>query len=388
MTSNIPADGLLDWLKELRGLCNSVESPTSSLQSDSTIFSQLLNSTPSHAHLIVSEVAEFFYFELTDADLRDKRLSRAEKQYNELRERFASAIPSFQQTVLEGKPATKRQLEEQVVDVEINIKPPVEESHEEGSKKRIKRKPFHVSLDAMLLTTTFPEVPESDKMIFVDNLPIDITEMELKDLYSRCGPIRFLSIFNQRLDLDPGPLTPSALQQRRRSARMSHVASPSYKWDRPKTPVYALISFATDQGFQAAIDSSLRLFGMVVRKHAMRSIRASDRTKLYIENLPGGLHTLDLEYQMARFLKEQDIYVCLDLGQNQRAEPTSCEIAFPSFETAFFCFDKVNESVKDIVTSIEKKNEDEEVALKEATVNWIRTPPDAVKYWTRQIGFE
>merc|ERR1712238_141647 len=44
----------------------------------------------------------------------------------------------------------------------------------------------------------FPIEPPQDKLILIDNLPIDITKEQLEAVYSRCGAIDTIEIFNAR----------------------------------------------------------------------------------------------------------------------------------------------------------------------------------------------
>jgi hypothetical protein len=401
-------------------------------------------STRTHIHLVISEMSAFFYVDLASSGVHTKaskaQLQGATKQWDKLRQRFALTLPAFHQIVVEGKKLTKKQQEEDAigeVDLQLhkqeNVKPVAAAAVTEPDtrsraqiglqvKKNMKKGPkirkYHVNLDAMLLTDNTPRVPHADRMVFLDNLPIDITEMELFDLYSRCGPIQSIAIHNQRPDLDPGALSMKQIKDRKRRLRTNRrVIINRSAWARPKTPLYALVTFATDEGFNVACGPPLRLFGMVVRKHAIRSIRAMDMNKLYIEYLPPGIHSADLEYQLAKLLRDRNIYVCLDLGQHTRREPTSCEITFPSFEVAYSSYDTVLKSIgvfeetegeweeDDISEEVEPEDETDEAEKDETSkevdseddetdktrrmaVSWLQTPHDAVAYWTREVGFE
>lgn len=207
--------------------------------------------------------------------------------------------------------------------------------------------------------------------------------MELFEIYTPCGPIQSISIFNQRHDLDPGKLSAVQLQERRKKMRKNRISPVTNRkgWQRRKTPLYAYITFATVEGAQKALMPELQLLGMIFRKHDMRSLQVSALKKLYVENLPKGLHSSDLEYQLATSLKEHDMYLSLRLGQHKKTEPTSCEIFFPSFDVAFLSYDKVNESIASLCEHYESENCD-------TVINWIPTPIDAMKHWTREIGFD
>jgi hypothetical protein len=383
LADTLPSESFDEWMDAMK---TSIESGTlrTSLSGSKFLMKHVYHCTTSHVHLVSAQIAEFFYLEISQAGQQsDKRELQAIQQWELVRETFAQTLPAFQRALVEQKAPTKKQVEEEAIDVTIKMKAPVKPNE----NKVVKRRSYHIQLDAMMLTDTMPVVPRSDKMVFIDNLPIDIAEMELFDLYSRCGPIQSVSIFNQRLDLDPGPLNGKQVQARKDKHRMNRTGTDSKKWKSPKTPLYGLITFSTQEGFDAASDSPLRLFGMVVRKHAIRSVRAADLTTLYVDYLPRGLHSADLEYQLAKVLKEQGIYVCLDLGQHTKSEPTSCEIRFPSFEAAYSSYDIVRESVELLSTSLKEFEITEEEKSSEA-VNWLRTPPNAMKYWTRQMGFD
>lgn len=228
----------------------------------------------------------------------------------------------------------------------------------------------------------------SDTTLFIDNLPIDITEDEVMELYSRCGPLDSVEIFNQRPDLDPGPLSPTKLAkmaQRKRKQRARFRVQHQGSWAKPRTPVYAMLTFGNEESMLSASKDSLRIFGVIVKGHSVRSIRAKDLTRLYIENIGppasgSGLFrsAMDIEFSLSRLLNP-DLYVSLDItsGTHQkscRVVPGSCEIMFPSFEVAYDAFSKLREGL-DMVT------EDEE-----CTINWMRTPPDALQYWKRELG--
>jgi len=337
----------------------------------------------SHLHLVVFKIADFLYVDTKDTNNEDRRIKNSLKQWDIVREKFARLLPVFQRTLLEKReqaPA-KNQVEVKSIDLQIRKKEPAKKMTKcKEEKGKRKRRHYHVQFDAAMLTDTSPSVPDCEKMVFVDNLPIDISEIELIELYTRCGPIQSISIFNQRTDLDPGKLSGKQLKERKRKMRTNRISSlTSQRWQRPRTPVYGLITFATNKGSQLALDLHLKLFGMIVQKHAMRSLPVSDLNKLYVENIPQGVHSADLEYQLAKYLRGIDIHVSLELGQQKRQEPTSCEIAFPSFEVAFISQDIVKKSVNALAESIAEFREDDakEDTPREAVVNWIKTPVDA-----------
>ena len=53
-----------------------------------------------------------------------------------------------------------------------------------------------------------------------------------------------------------------------------------------RSPTCALVTFSTPEGAEAALDSALRVFGVVVRRRACRTRPATDVKSLYIHKLP------------------------------------------------------------------------------------------------------
>jgi len=241
------------------------------------------------------------------------------------------------------------------------------------------------------------KIPPENRTIFIDNLPIDVDEEEIIDVYSRCGPVQTVTVYNLRPDLDPGPSSAKHLAEKKRRNRLS-VPPPKrpprggaaearrrrlrnrgvsggplhHHEHRNRTPVYAIVTFATEKGYKVASDAHLSIFGLVLRRHLVRSIQASTMTTLFIENIPPRFFSLDLEYKLSRAL-HPDIYVCLDVGQNDYSEPKSCEIMFPSFEVAFHAFQKLQQV---------------DMGSDDCVMNWIKTSDDAMGYWTRKLGFD
>ena len=127
------------------------------------------------------------------------------------------------------------------------------------------------------------------RMVFIDNLPIDKCKMSLS----------------------------------------------AWTLSRPKTPVYGLLTFANETGYEKAIDASLRIFGMIIQRHPVRSIPSWRMNTLYIEDIPAGHPCIDFEYQLSNVLEPNNIFVCLKTGQNYTLTVGSCEIKFPTFEIAY-----------------------------------------------------
>jgi hypothetical protein len=250
-------------------------------------------------------------------------------------------------------------------------------------------RPAHVVFDAMTLheaaatedydgedsmSSSVIASPKSKQIVFVDNLPVDITKEELAELYARCGKLESVEIFNQRPDLDPGPLKRKELAERRK--RQLQSVNPQFrKWQRPRTPIYGMLIFDSPEGYKSAVNDSLRIFGMMVRKHPVRSIRSSDMTRIFLEGISDSQPCVDLEYQLSKQL-HPDLFVCLDAGQNNRSIVGSCEIKFPSFEAALESYHKLSE-----LGLVNNENST-------CTLNWLRTPKDAEQWWTRKLGFD
>ena len=263
-------------------------------------------------------------------------------------------------------------------------------------QRSLKRKGRHAVFDAMLLTDKFAAGPdhvdaaETDRTIFVDCLPVDVSVEELEELYSRCGPIDSVRLFNMRPDLDPGPPTP--IERIRLKKNQRRAGGNKQKEDRKRSPVYAKIVFKTEEGYKAASRDELRIFGMVIRRHPARTIRAKEATTLYLENVPPGLYSLDVETKLSRAL-HPDIYIGLDVGQNDYWRPASCEIRFPSFETALHAFNEIEKIDMHSETAPIDDGGDEDAdadALPEpeCAIHWMPTPDDASFYYTRQTNFD
>ena len=210
----------------------------------------------------------------------------------------------------------------------------------------------------------------SARIVFLDNLPIDVSNQEIRDLYSRCGAVKSVKIYNQRLDLDPGPLNQSQIQKRRRKQLKSVSTRPS-RWQRPQTPVYGMVEFADEKGYRRAMDDTLRIFGMVIRRHPVRSLAALELTTLFIEDLADAPGCLELEYELEHALGLQ---VSVAPGQDTKTMVGSCEISFPSFDIAWDSASKLQE-----LNLIQQRG---------GKVNWFRTPKDAEDWWTRERGFD
>jgi len=239
---------------------------------------------------------------------------------------------------------------------------------------------------------------ESDleqRLVFVNNLPIDTTEEEIDQIYSRCGALDSIKLFNLRPDLDPGPLTKAQLAERRRNSRMKNKYSNelTFQQHRPRTPVYGMLTFKDAEGFKTATGPELSIFGCVIRRHPVMSIKPQDMSTLYLENIPQNLYSMDVEYKLARCLHPHQVYVMLngmkgvgkDVEINQDySEPASCEVKFEDFQTALQAYNWIRTGADGTV------GEGNNVTLlggEDCQLHWFRTPQDGMKYWTRELNF-
>lgn len=202
-------------------------------------------------------------------------------------------------------------------------------------------------------------------------MPIDVTHDELRYLYSRCGPIALIDIFNLRPDLDPGELSKgekNKLMKRDRKSGLKNAGQYRIK----RTPIYARIQFKDEDGYKIATIDMLRIFGMVVRRHAVKTIPARNIQCIYIEDIPPGYFAIDLEEKLSKILNPH-MYISLKLGQHVNSQPKSCQIMFPTYEVAHFAFEKL----KGIHFGKEKCN-----------IHFMKTPENANEYWTRDLVSE
>ena len=102
------------------------------------------------------------------------------------------------------------------------------------------------------------------------------------------------------------------------------------------------------------------------------------------------------------------IYISLRGGQHDFSQPKSLEIKFPNHETALFAYDIIKtkleldllglSSAKEANTNdgldddddddgVDSDDVDQEIFSRDVTLNWIRTPKNAIKYWTRELEF-
>ena len=236
----------------------------------------------------------------------------------------------------------------------------------------------HFRLDAHVPDEHMHEISAPPPfMILVENLPIDATEDEMESWYGRCGAIKSIQIRNRRPDLDPGPLKPTEIQakrkQRWKEKRFRTVSN------RPRSPVYALVEFEDQEGYDQATQDTLCVFGMVLRRHDSRSIPSFQLKSLYVENIAGnfGVEGKEPEQQISAAMIEEQlqtdlspIWASLSSGQKLNGLAGSCEINFESFDVAWYAYGKL----------LASGNYNQ--------IHWLRSPKDSYDYWTRERGFE
>jgi hypothetical protein len=393
------------------------------------LFTHIQKRTLTHVHLVASELASFFYINVLDDDneedqaeaeangggeeivardiaASDPRVKASQKAWKDAKTTFVDSFLVVQAKLKEEETLLKEKEKEEQ---EAEFDPPTSEEEtildslqdvsvdktnqaeieQYASLRRNKlvfdailmgnwataqddnNKHFQgVSLEGTnMVESGLPSTPPSDRLVFIDNLPIDVTDHRLMDIYSRCGEIDALHVFHRRPDLDPGRLSEHSKKQIRKPSAARRV------WNRPKTPVHAMILFKEPEGYQKAIADPLRIFGMVLDKHLIRSHRSSDTTRLYLEDVSQEHDGTFIEYQLSQIL-HPDLYVCLDVGRREksRSGKTSCEIKFPNFEVAYWSYLKLS-------TELELLKDDG------CALHWMETPRDAMMYWTRKLNF-
>ena len=128
-----------------------------------------------------------------------------------------------------------------------------------------------------------------DRTVFFDNLPPDATPDELAGLLVRAGAVDHVELFGgAEPDDDADDAANNARPRRRAGAKKKGERAP-YRLRLSvanRSPTCALVTFSTPEGAEAALDSALRVFGVVVRRRACRTRPATDVKSLYIHKLP------------------------------------------------------------------------------------------------------
>ena len=373
------------------------------------LYTHLNNCLPSHIHLIAPKAAEFFYVNVPHSSLGenaedsldmislDQRVVKSHQKWDSIKASAVEALLAIQSQLLEEDSVEKSlHLDSSTKvsgeDKEIGLVSSGE-SLASVQKKKLKAEPrLRLVYDALLLgqwatasrkasqfdweslephkSPLFPSSPPSKRMVFIDNLPIDVHLDRVKEVYSRCGKVEALELFQLRPDLDPGRVAKHSKKQIRPAGKRG-------AWTRSRTPVYGVILFEDEAGYETAVSDPLRIFGMVLDKHLIRSHRPRDMTTLYIENISSNHDVTSIEYQLSQILHPQ-LYVCLDMDASHRSRRTkneiNCAIKFPNFEAAYWAYLKLSQE-------LELLDKDD------CKLHWMETPHDAMLYWTRQLNF-
>ena len=253
------------------------------------------------------------------------------------------------------------------------------------TKKKHKIEYSHFSFDTLPLEEPQKHLLLPNRappfLVLLENLPIDVTEEELEKWYSRCGDIKSISIHNQRLDLDPGPLSPEEIRERRRKG-----AQRIGRWTRPRSPVYGLIQFSDESGYAKATQPGLSVFGMIAKRHDIRTIPSHTRLHtLYIEqlhdplsqpalyqqqplSLSTSLHVNDVEGHLQQLL--DPVWITLTSGQDGIGAIGSCEVKFSSFEMSWWAYERLCTQTNLF-----------------CHVHWLPSPENSEEWWKREVGF-
>jgi len=346
---------------------------TTSEEAMKKLYPKLNNKARTHTHLVAPELAQFLNITIPSDFEYNSKL-----KWNKTREEVSKSLLESQNAFANQKRGSPSQAlpkgdeVEDMVDAIANLRKI--RSAAEAKSVNANEKLFagaHLRLDAIILPKQIIS-PVKTHTIFLDNLPIDISIEELKTAYSRIGPVSSVQIYNQRLDLDPGPLSTLFIKEKRQKERFSSKKRNSV----PRSPVYAKMDFETHEAYEKALDDHLTIFGMIIRKRAVRSLPPQlDILSLYINNIPPGYGTYTIEQRLSKILSPQ-VYVCVPkLGKNFEGDIASCEIRFESWDTVQWTYEKL----KDDVSSWAEDGS--------CFLHYMESPPDAMSYWLREVGY-
>ncbi|KAL7552801.1 hypothetical protein ACHAWF_016053 [Thalassiosira exigua] len=240
-----------------------------------------------------------------------------------------------------------------------------------------------------------------DKIIFINNLPIDTTEEEIDEVYSRFGPLDSIKLFNLRPDLDPGPLSKKKLQELRRSVRMNHKDAfqslARYQKQRPRSPAYGMLRFQTAEGYNVATLPDLYIYGCVIRRHPVLTIKTRDVKTLHLEQIPPDFHPLDVELKLAQLLQPHDFSIMqntmADIGSDRSSagdldvegigssysEISSCRIKFEDFRAAL----RAHQWMAESGDGSGEKGTCDAAKFLGGELQWFETPTNSMEWWTR-----
>ncbi|KAL7520062.1 hypothetical protein ACHAWX_004812 [Stephanocyclus meneghinianus] len=321
-------------------------------------------------------------------------------------------VKEFQKEQLHYTVDARKQQQEALAETLVELRKMGLRKEGDGKKSRGRpKKGTHLKFTAVKMEDDNPTTSQDfftgklemeQRIVFINNLPIDTTEEEIEQIYSRCGPLDSVKLFNLRPDLDPGPLSKKQLEVRRRKKRLSNAGADTYtvyqrqSQQRPRTPVYGILTFQTVEGFELATSPEMSLFGCVIRRHPVMSIKPQEMKTLYLENIPPNLLSIEVEYKLARLLHPHKMYVMLDgmkgvcRGVHEHngstddyrefSEPSSCEINFENFCAA-------NEAYQLMVSNGGVDQGASFMGSGDCQIHWFRTPLDGMRYWTRDFNF-
>jgi hypothetical protein len=153
--------------------------------------------------------------------------------------------------------------------------------------------------------------PPNETIVFVDST-LDITEEELKIVCSLWNALESVAgDFNQRPDLDPGPLKGRSWANGARDSRVSN--SPNLASGGIYCAIYGNADIRpSPEGIRSAVNDFARIFGMV-RKHPVRAFSSSDMTTIFSGRYLGW-STLWPTAKCNSASSASDLFVCLDAG--------------------------------------------------------------------------
>ena len=366
-----------------------IENPTSFNVQIRRLNKLLYKATSTHFHWIATDVAQFFGYEDMSSKLHrarnldDPLVREAQEAWFRKRKKVVEILMDIEERLFRSI-MQQRQYIFSVGDSAIDgtdIFLDVKKLREQPRKKHAGD---HFFFDSVLLEHGQDRIESTAPpfVVVVENLPIDVTEDELELWYGRCGIIKSISIRNQRLDLDPGSLPKKQQSKGRKAPRRI-----GERWARPRSPVYGLIEFADEGGYEKATQPALCVFGMILNRHDVRTIPSHTGLRtLYVENLddqpffssssqqlvaqnPSTLPMAAGEVESRLQTMLDPVWVTIASGQDGRGAVGSFQIEFPSFDISWWAFEKLS-------------------AMDEFPhVHWIPSPRDSLKWWTREVSF-
>ena len=143
-----------------------------------------------------------------------------------------------------------------------------------------------------------------------------------------------------------------------------------------------MLRFKTDEGYKAATRQELCIFGCVIRRHPVMSIKPDDMNTLYLEQLPENLYSEDVENELSQLLHPNKMNIMLDRMRGGDRMAGSCQIQFDDFHSAFKAYQLIQgEDVDD--ESNEEVENTSTLMGEDSQVQWFRTPLNSMDYWTR-----